>query len=148
MLIVGIPIIIENLQAMKPHEFQQWVCTKMSAKNTNPNGAEAASGADEGKDGIITVHNTIHNLNIEKYNGCPLEVKQHKNNVGADTIHKIFSVMMQMNKKDSFVVALSFGSGAYEMVAKLHNEGKAEIHLITAEELLKLESGTTYFDNL
>lgn len=149
--ILGIPITNEMLLAMKPHEFQQWVCTKMSAKNTNPNGSEAASGAD----GIIWLSNqkgklTTDNSKINQYDGCPLEVKQHKSSIGVDVIHKLFSVLSMdfPNKKDAFIVALSFGKGAYEMVAKLKNSGKADIHLIKAEELLKFKNDQTYMDNL
>jgi len=160
--IINIPTTIEFLNNMKPHEFQQWVCDKMSAKNTNPSGTERPSGADEGRDGIIwlnqenyikyTTRNSLfkdeNKLEIAKYDGCPLEVKHHKNNIGVDPIHKLHSVMVEMEKNDAFIVANSFGKGAYKFSSKLHNKRKTEIHLIKTEELLNLRDGETYFDKL
>lgn len=54
--------------------------------------------------------------------------------------------MIEMDKKDSFIVADEFTKAAYELIATLHNQGKSEIHAIKTEELLILDQDETYFE--
>jgi len=43
----------------------------------------------------------------------------------------------RMNKARGVIVALSFGKGAYEEVARVKNDEKLDIRLKTVEEILK-----------
>ncbi len=128
--IIGLPTTTEDLIKMKPHEFQQWVCDKMFAKNTSPS-KDKASGGDGGKDGIV-----LHNSNTGKYVGSPIQVKQSES-IGVNVVKNLFATMHDMKVKKGFIVALSFGSGAVEQVAKYKLEDDIEIILIKAEDLCK-----------
>jgi len=130
--IEGLPITIEKLQLMTPHAFQQWACDKMSAINTSPDPTKA-SGGDGGKDGIITGTHT------GKYNGSPLQVKQHKTAIGVNDVKNLYATMMDMKVYDGFIVAFSFGRGAQDKVAEYKLEDRANIKLITAEKLIEIE---------
>jgi len=45
--------------------------------------------------------------------------------------------MHDLKKDIGFIVALSFGKGAVEQVAKYKNEGSVEIILVKAEDIAK-----------
>lgn len=126
--IEGMPMTTDDLAKMEPHEFQQWVCTRMEAKNTSPD-AGKGSGGDGGTDGIVK-----SNLLTTGYEGSPIQVKRSKN-VGVNVVKALFATMHDRNIKTGFIVALSFGKGAVEKVAKYKNEGSVEIALINAEDI-------------
>lgn len=126
--IEGMPMTTDELAKMEPHEFQQWVCTRMEAKNTSPD-AGKGSGGDGGTDGIVK-----SNLLTTGYEGSPIQVKRSKN-VGVNVVKALFATMHDRNIKTGFIVALSFGKGAVEKVAKYKNEGSVEIALINAEDI-------------
>ncbi len=121
----------EDLNKMSPHHFQEWVCNKMLAKNTS-HSKEKPSGGDGGKDGVIQ-----YDGRTGKHNGAPLQVKQ-SDGVGVNVVKNLFATMHDMKKKTGFIVALSFGSGAVEQVAKYKLEDSVNIKLILAEDLLKV----------
>ncbi len=130
--IIGLPTNVEDLRKMEHWEFQQWVCDKMLAKNTGSK--NKSSGGDGGKDGVV-----LSNLNTGKYGGSPIQVKQ-SDGVGVKTIREFYAVMIgDMKVKKGFIVALSFGSGAYEQVAKYKLEDSIEIILIKAEDLCTVQ---------
>lgn len=131
--IIGLPRTPEEIKKMKSYEFQNWVCQKMSAKNTSPN-PEKDSGADGGVDGII--HSPLLN---PKYHGCPIQVKRQTQSVGINTVKNFFASMHDVKKDVGFIVALSFGSGAKEQVAKYKNEGSVIIHLLTVEDIVNAQ---------
>lgn len=127
--IIGLPRTPEEIEKMEPHEFQNWVCKQMSAKNTSPD-PKKASGADGGIDGVV--HSPLLN---PKYHGAPIQVKQSKG-VGINTVKNFFATMDDMEKDVGFIVALSFGKGARELVEKYKNKGKVTIHLLTVEDIV------------
>lgn len=130
--IEGMPMTTEELAKMEHYEFQQWVCTRMQAKNTSPDPTRHG-GADGGIDGIVK-----STLDTTGYAGALIQVKQSRN-VGVDTIDKHYAVMTKPNNphknKMGFIVALSFGKGAVEQVTAYNNEGKVEIILVNAEDI-------------
>lgn len=77
----------------------------------------------------------IKNLMTGKYGGSPIQVKR-SSGVGVNTIKNLMATMYDMDVKKGFVVALSFGSGAKEHVAKLKNRGDYEIILLTHEDII------------
>lgn len=129
----GLPTKIEDLKKMKHWEFQQWVCDKMIAKNTSPN-PQQHSGIDGGVDGIIQ-----STLFTGKYVGCPIQVKQ-SDSVGVNPIRNFYAIMTtDMKKSKGFIIALSFGSGAVEQVAKYKKDHNVDIKLIKAEDLCNIQ---------
>ena len=135
--IIGLPRTSDEIGNMEPHEFQNWVCQKMSAKNTSPN-AKTASGADGGVDGIMQTP-----LTFPEYHRAPIQVKQSKG-VGINTVKNFFATMHGLKKDIGFIVALSFGKGAKELVAKYKNEGSVTIYLLTVEDIID----KTIFDDI
>ena len=127
--IIGLPRTVEEVSNMEPHEFQNWVCKMMKAKNTSPN-PKTASGADGGVDGIIQSP-----LSNPKYHGAPIQVKR-SNGVGVNTVKNFFATMDDLEKDVGFIVALSFGSGARELVEKYKNRGKVIIYLLDVEDII------------
>ena len=129
--IIGLPRNPKEIKVMEPHEFQNWVCQRMSARNTSPN-SNTASGADGGVDGIIQAP-----LTNPKYHGAPIQVKRElSKSVGINTVKNFFATMDDLGKEIGFIVAISFGKGAKEQVAKYRNKGKVIIHLLTVEDII------------
>ncbi len=126
--IISKPLNINDLRSLTHNEFQQWVCTRMSAKNTSPDPTRHG-GADGGIDGIIK-----SNLLTNDYAGALIQVKQSEN-IGVDVIRKHFAVMDENNVTKGFVIALSFGKGAINKVNDYKKKGKVEIILVKAENI-------------
>ena len=117
--IFGLPRTLEELKAMEPFEFQNWVCKKLNAR------VSPKKSNDMGIDGWL-------------FDGRPLQVKQSKN-VGRNVIDNFETAIRRAKKKRGIIVAFSFGRGAYEEVAraKLHDE--LEIELKIVENMLEDE---------
>lgn len=131
--IIGLPMTTDDLSKMSHNEFQQWVCDKMMAKNTSPN-PHQHSGGDGGIDGIIQ-----SNLFTGKYAGSPIQVTQSES-VGVNKIRNFYAVITtDMKKSKGFIIALSFGSGAVEQVAKYKKDHNVDIKLIKAEDLCNIQ---------
>lgn len=126
--IEGMPMTIDDFIEMEPHEFQQWVCTRMEAINTSPDPSKS-SGADGGVDGIVK-----SNFLTAGYEGALIQVKRSKG-VGVDPILKHFAIMKHRKVNVGFIVALSFGRGAIEQVAAYKNADDVEIILVKAEDI-------------
>lgn len=126
--IIGMPVTTEDIKDMNPNHFQQWVCTRMNARNTSPN-PDKNSGGDGGIDGIVKP-----GLSATGYVGAPIQIK-HSSKVGVNPVKNFFATMHDMKRNIGFIVALSFGKGAVEQVAKYKNEGSVEIVLVRAEEI-------------
>jgi len=68
------------------------------------------------------------------FNRYPIQVKQSEN-VGRNVVDN-FETALQRDKKDKgFIIALSFGKGAYEEVARIKKEGLF-IELLEVDKLL------------
>ena len=127
--IIGMPVTYDDLKVMDPNHFQQWVCTRMNARNTNPN-PEKGHGGDGGVDGIVK-----NGLSTTGYEGAPVQVKRSPK-IGVNVVKNFFATMHDLNKDIGFIVALSFGKGAVEQVARYKNEGSVEIILVKAEDIV------------
>lgn len=116
--IIGLPKTFEDIKAMQPFEFQNWVCQKiMAVVSSKPTG-------DMGIDGWI---------GIEK---IPLQVKQ-SDGIGRNVVDNFETALRRVKKSKGVIVAFSFGKGAYEEAARAKNEDKLEITLMTAKELVE-----------
>jgi len=114
---IGMPRTIEELKALQPFEFQNWVFEKLHGR-VNPRKV-----GDYGIDGWIELD-------------VPTQVKQSED-VGRNVVDNFETAIRRMNKRKGVIVALSFGKGAYEEVARVKNEEGLEIKLKTVTEILK-----------
>jgi DNA modification methylase len=115
--IIGLPTTIKELRALKPFEFQNWVIRERF------NGAIGPKGGDKGIDGYSFM---LHE---------PIQVKQ-SDGVGRNVIDNFHAAIRRTNKKRGYIVAFSFGKGAYEEAASIKKREEIEVILLTAEELL------------
>jgi len=115
--IVGLPKTIEEIKALQPFEFQNWVIQKMYAR------ASLRRVGDMGVDGWT-------------FDGNPIQIKQSED-VGRNVIDNFETAMRRANKKKGIIVAFSFGKGAYEEVARAKLENGLEIELKKVEDIIK-----------
>jgi DNA modification methylase len=115
--IIGLPKTIEEIRALQPFEFQNWVFEKLHGR-VNPRKI-----GDFGIDGWVELD-------------MPTQVKQSEN-IGRNVIDNFETAIRRLGKTKGVIVALSFGKGAYEEVARAKNEEGLEIKLKTVEEILK-----------
>ncbi|MGI8998208.1 MAG: restriction endonuclease [Candidatus Limnocylindria bacterium] len=108
---------LAQLQALKPFEFQNWVIQQMHGTH-----APRKSG-DMGIDGYSFM---LHE---------PIQVKQ-SSGVGRNVVDNFETAVERAGKKKGYIVALSFGSGAIEEVARVKEKG-LEIVLLPVAELLR-----------
>jgi hypothetical protein len=114
---IGLPKTIEEIKALQPFEFQNWVFEKLHGR-VNPRKV-----GDFGIDGWVELD-------------VPMQVKQSED-IGRNIVDNFETAIRRMGKKTGVIVALSFGKGAYEEVARVKNEEDLEIKLKTVEEILK-----------
>jgi len=115
--VVGLPKTVEELRALQPFEFQNWVFEKLHGR-INPKKV-----GDMGIDGWVELD-------------VPLQVKQ-SDGIGRNVIDNFETAIQRAGKKRGVIVAFSFGSGAYEEVARARNEMGLDIKLKTVEEILR-----------
>ncbi|MHB8279340.1 MAG: DNA methyltransferase [Candidatus Humimicrobiaceae bacterium] len=114
--IIGLPVNMEDLKKLPPFEFQNW-CIGALGGTVN-----SKKVGDMGIDGFTF------------FNRYPIQVKQSEN-VGRNVVDN-FETALQRNKKDKgFIIALSFGKGAYEEAARIKKEGLF-IDLLVVDKLL------------
>ncbi len=116
-MIIGLPKTLEEIKAMQPFDFQNWVCEKLLARRSQ------TYSSDKGIDGWLI-------------DGRPLQVKQSES-IGRNVIDNFETAIKRARKTRGIVVAFSFGKGSYEEVARAKNEEGLDIELKTVEELLK-----------
>jgi len=117
--IIGQPLNIEELKALPPFEFQNW-CVGALGGTVNPKKV-----GDKGIDGFTFM------------NRYPIQVKQSEH-IGRNVIDN-FETAMQRAKQDmGYIIAFSFGRGAYEEVARAKQQG-LHIELLTVDKLLEYE---------
>lgn len=100
--IIGLPRTIEELRALQPFEFQNWVFEKLHGR-VNPRKV-----GDYGIDGWVELD-------------VPLQVKQ-SDNIGRNVIDNFETAIQRAGKNRGVIVAFSFGSGAYEEAARAKNQ--------------------------
>ena len=117
--IIGLPRTLEELKEMKPFEFQNWACQKLTGR------------ASEKKVGDMGIGGWL-------MDGRPIQVKQSEN-IGRNVIDNFETAIRRVKKDKGVVVAFSFGRGAYEEVARAKLEDGLDIELKTVGEILKEE---------
>ncbi len=117
--LIGMPQTIEELRALQPFEFQNWVCEKLMAR------------ASERKTGDLGVDGRL-------FDGSPLQVKQSED-IGRNVVDNFETAMRRMKKAKGVIVAFSFGKGAIEEAARAKNQEGLDIELRTVEDIMKEE---------
>lgn len=109
--IIGLPKSIEEIKLMQPFEFQNWVMEMLTARPSK------RKVGDMGIDGRLI-------------DGTPIQVK-HSEHVGRNVIDNFETAIKRENKKKGIIVALSFGKGSFEEVARVKNQEGIDIELKT-----------------
>ena len=117
--IIGLPLNVTELKELPPFEFQNW-CVGALGGTVNPKKV-----GDMGIDGFTFM------------NRYPIQVKQSEG-IGRNVIDN-FETALQRAKQDmGYIIAFSFGKGAYEEVAEAKQRG-LHIDLLTVDKLLEYE---------
>ena len=118
--VIGMPTTVDELRALKPFEFQNWIINQMKAKQSKK------LSSDFGIDGYYD--KTIFTDN------SGIQVKQSEN-VGRNVVDNFETALSRGKFSRGFIVAFSFSKGAYEEAARAKSGG-LEIRLIKVEDLL------------
>lgn len=111
---------LSYIRKLPPFEFQNWVIVDKFLGNVS----KTKSG-DFGIDGLTS----------QIMGGYPIQVKQSEG-IGRNVIDNFETAIDRANKKKGYIIAFSFGKGAYEEVARIKNEKNINIILRTVQELL------------
>lgn len=114
--IIGLPKTLSEIKNMQPFTFQNWVCEKLIARPSRK------KVGDMGIDGRL-------------FDGTPIQVKQSEY-VGRNVVDNFETAIRREKKKKGMIIALSFGKGAYEEVARAKNKEGLEILLKTVKEII------------
>lgn len=117
---IGTLTTIEALKKLKPFEFQNWVIEEMRANHSRK------KVGDMGLDGYYG-----RSIFTEP---AGIQVKQSEG-VGRNTIDNFETALKREKYIKGYIVAFSFGKGAYEEVARIKDEG-LDIKLVKVEDLL------------
>ncbi|MBI4723019.1 MAG: restriction endonuclease [Candidatus Stahlbacteria bacterium] len=120
---IGLPITEKDLKKLKPFEFQNWVINAMEAKHSKK------KSGDLGLDGYLLYGELF------KKGSAGIQVKQSEG-IGRNVIDNFKSALERANYKIGYLIAFSFGKGAYEEVARLKNKGETDIELVKVEDLI------------
>ncbi len=115
--LVGMPVTVEQLMQLKPLEFQNWVIQRLNGTHS------PRKTGDMGIDGFSFM---THD---------PIQVKQSPN-VGRNVIDNFETAIERNGKTKGYVVALSFGRGAREEVARVKAAKGLDIELIEVRAML------------
>jgi len=121
--VVGMPNTIEEVRKLEPFEFQNWVVIDKMRANAN-----RKKVGDMGLDGYYPKSILTEAAGIQ--------VKQ-SDDIGRNVVDNFETALKRAGYKKGYIVAFSFGKGAYEEVARIKNKGELEVKLITIEELLE-----------
>ena len=119
--IIGMPQRVDDLKGFKPYEFQYWAINEMHATPS------PRKSGDMGIDGFSFLEHH------------PIQVKQSEG-IGRNVIDNFETAIKRYYKTQTkemkgYIVAFSFGKGAYEEVARVKKEG-LEIKLVTVQDIL------------
>ena len=117
--IIGLPKTFEQLRSMEPFEFQNEVLRRLMGR------ASVRKTGDMGVDGYL-------------FDGSPVQVKQSED-VGRNVVDNFETAIRRAKKTKGTIVAISFGRGAHEEVARAKNQDGLDITLKTLKELMDEE---------
>ena len=110
------PKTLEDLRELKPFEFQNFVIQRVHGTHS------ARKVGDMGIDGYSF------------FEGLPIQVKQ-SDKIGRNVVDNFETAIRRDGKHKGYIIAFSFGTGAYEEAARAKSEG-LEVALIGVDSLL------------
>lgn len=116
--IVGMPTTENQLMALKPFEFQNWVIQSLQGHYSN------RRSGDMGIDGYTF------------FNRDPIQVKRSEH-VGRPVVDSFETAIEREGKQAGCIVAFSFTRGAHEEVARARASKGMHIELLTVRDLLR-----------
>ncbi len=116
-LIVNFPLDFDDLDNMDPYEFEGFMVTQFGG---TPNKRRRG---DMGLDG--------------HREGTPIQVKQSER-IGRNVVDNFRAAIQRAKKKEGYILAWSFGTGARNEAARLKNEEDILIHLVEVGSFLKV----------
>lgn len=114
----GLPETVDHLRALKPLEFQNWVINRINGRHS------PRKSGDMGIDGYTFM---VHE---------PVQVKQ-ADRVGRNVVDNFETAVERAGRRRGYIVALSFGRGAHEEVARAKLAKGVEVVLVPVSELLE-----------
>jgi len=120
--IIGLPINIDDLKSLSANDFQNWCVGALDGT------VSTKKSGDMGIDGYVF---------MTRY---PIQVKQSEN-VGRNVVDNFETAIRRVSRDMGYIIAFSFGKGAYEEVARVKKNG-LHIELLTVDELLGYEEPT------
>jgi DNA modification methylase len=111
---------MKYVKKLNPYDFQNWVVVDKFLGTVS-----RTKSGDMGIDGLTP----------QITGGHPIQVKR-SDDVGRNVIDNFETAMRRMNKKKGYIVAFSFGKGAFEEVARVKNQEGLDITLRTVQDLL------------
>jgi DNA modification methylase len=115
--IIGLPKSIEELKALPPFVFQNWITQELHATPSK------TRSNDFGIDAWLM-------------DGRPVQIKQSED-IGRNVVDNFETAIRRRGKKAGMIVAFSFGKGAINEVARARNEEGLEIELKPVEEIVE-----------
>lgn len=114
--VVGMPVTVEDLKALKPFAFQNWVIQRIHGTPS------PRQSGDMGVDGYSFMEQ------------LPVQVKQSER-VGRGVIDSFQTAIARSGKHKGYIVAFSYTRGAREEVARAKAEAGIEIELVEVKTL-------------
>ncbi|HXQ92816.1 MAG TPA: DNA methyltransferase, partial [Nitrososphaerales archaeon] len=114
-LLMGMPLTEDDLMKLQHFDFQNWVVQRLHGR------VSSRKSSDMGIDGYT-------------FEGYPIQVKQSEN-VGRNAVDNFETAIRRSQSDTGIIVALSFGRGAHEEVARAKIHEGLSIRLMTAKEL-------------
>jgi hypothetical protein len=115
--LVGMPVTEAQLHALKPFEFQNWVIDRINGTHS------PRKSGDMGIDGFSFM---LHE---------PIQVKQ-SDGIGRNVVDNFETAVKRVGHVKGYIMAFSFGRGAYEEVARARAEAGLDIRLVKVSDLL------------
>jgi DNA modification methylase len=116
--IMGAPKTVEELKQLSDWQFQNWVIDRIG-------GVPSSKKADDkGVDGYTFMARE------------PVQVKQSED-IGRNVVDNFETAMRRKHKAIGYIVAFSFGKGAYEEAARAKLEDNLDIKLVRVDEMDK-----------
>jgi DNA modification methylase len=117
--LMGMPYTEADLRKLDPFEFQNWVVQRLFGR------VSSRKSSDMGIDGTT-------------FEGYPIQVKQ-SDDIGRNPIDNFETAMRRRKATKGVFVAFSFGSGAYEEIARAKLHDNLEIIHMTIKDLIGKE---------
>jgi DNA modification methylase len=115
--LVGMPVSEQQLRALKPFEFQNWVIQRFNGTHST------RKSGDMGIDGYSFLEH------------LPIQVKQSES-VGRNVVDNFQTAVRRDGKHKGYIVAFSFTRGAIEEAARAKLQEGIEIQLVRVADLL------------